>query len=767
MERWHDADRTTRAAWIVLLSSGIYVIVAGGGFILAREVPAKVLLQILALGILAVWLGGSITRPSWRPTTPLVRPVALAVAALVLSALLSQRPRLSLEPTLGGMGFALAFLMLTRLLADAWFRSRLAAALITLVALVAVGYVIEVVTEWVAWWQLVGTITPPPLRPSWASLSFGSPNDVPALLLAAGPLAVILVCQKARGRTLAWALASAILLAIVLAGSRGGYVGVGVGLVVGLGLLGAELRSRRDGTSFVGLLRRRPALVAATALLVVVGTAFLPAVASRFAQGGEDVRLDLWRSAFAIFIEHPLTGAGPGTWAQLKIIANLVEAPNHIFSEAHSTYFQSAAELGAVGMLALGLLTFHVARRLAAAWRQGGPLRIQASGVAIGLAGVAAQCLVANLTSLPFMALLLIVVVAWIDSAVPGDGADRVELLSPPMTVRARAIPSAGLAAVLLTGAWFVVVDAAALHDAAGNDAAWEQDWSRALEHYDAARQLDPELTLYHLRAASMLARLDRVAEARAVLVVALQADPLAAHAIGLAALDLSLGDSAVAFEHARSATAIGAVDPMVALNAGLIAEAVGDATSALEEYANAIAADPPLAGNDFWIAPDRVIAKAEVVDAAVERSSPANGALILAYAGRTGESAEIFERLDDSPTNETLRAAAQWLGGDSVGAMSRLKDQLRVNPLDWFAAAWLSRIARLSGDAGAAQRYERWALIVQFDKARGVVMEHSAIPPVTDAAIAGLPGAYPSGTYLRETGAYLLMPQLTLIGNR
>jgi O-antigen ligase/tetratricopeptide (TPR) repeat protein len=756
------------AAWLVLLVTGLYLLTTGGNQVLVREVSAKIVLQILAIGVLGVWLAGAILRPSWRPSTPLAIPVFAVSAALALSAVLSQRPRLSLEPTLGGLGFAFGFLLLTKLLADPWFRVRVGAALKVTVAVVAFGYVVQVLVEWISWWNLIGTISVPPLRPSWARLLFGSPNNIPALLAVSGPLAIVMLHHQTRRTWMPWTLGFAVLLAVFLAGSRAAYLGTAVALLVLLGILlrGGRLRTLRARA--VRSHRQRLAWLLLVGMLVLLGAALWPALVSRSAQGGDEIRFDLWRSALTVFSEHPITGGGLGTWVQLKILANPPDTPNNIFSDAHNAYVQAAAELGVVGVLSLGYLALAVVRRLVAASRSGGRLGVQSSAVTIGLSAFATQCIFANLVSLPFMTFLVAVVVAWVDSGLP-DASRSVtpSELTGSKAIGGRAMPAIGLAALVVAGLAFVTIDRAALEDAAGNDAAWNQDWAAALEHYEVARQLDPGFTLYELRSASALARLGRIQEARDLLARAVAKDPMALNVIGLAALDAALGDTPMALEGARRAVALAPGDSTVALNAGLIAEAAGDADFAIDQFADAVAGAPPLAGAGLWVAPTRITAKDVVIAAAVQRSTELEGALILAYAGRPGEAVAILEQLPSSNVRETYLAAVMWLDANPDGAMARLRTRLREDPLDWFAAAWMSRIARLAGDHAAAARYGTWSLTVQGDRARGVIGERAAVPPEFDAAVAGLPPAYPSGTYLRETGAFLLMPQLTLVGYR
>ncbi|BBU27098.1 hypothetical protein BTHE68_08320 [Burkholderia sp. THE68] len=71
-------------------------------------------------------------------------------------------------------------------------------------------------------------------------------------------------------------------------------------------------------------------------------------------------RLQLWRASIHLFEAHPLTGVGKGHLeAFLKDMANKGEAPAYIVNQrAHSEFFSTISELGAVGVVCLALVYF-------------------------------------------------------------------------------------------------------------------------------------------------------------------------------------------------------------------------------------------------------------------------------------------------------------------------------------------------------------------------------------------------------------------------
>ncbi len=71
-------------------------------------------------------------------------------------------------------------------------------------------------------------------------------------------------------------------------------------------------------------------------------------------------RLQLWRASIHLFEAHPLLGVGKGHLeASLKEMANKGEVPGFIVNQrAHSEFFSTISELGAVGVVCLALLYF-------------------------------------------------------------------------------------------------------------------------------------------------------------------------------------------------------------------------------------------------------------------------------------------------------------------------------------------------------------------------------------------------------------------------
>jgi hypothetical protein len=122
-------------------------------------------------------------------------------------------------------------------------------------------------------------------------------------------------------------------------------------------------RERRDEVALGPVAaRRRTVVVAVIAVVVAGGVAFAVASVERRtpAKGAtaqrfrsiESSRYAYWRVAWRTFADHPLVGSGSGSFRFQWLLERDIPEP---VRDAHSLYFETAAELGLAGLLALGL----------------------------------------------------------------------------------------------------------------------------------------------------------------------------------------------------------------------------------------------------------------------------------------------------------------------------------------------------------------------------------------------------------------------------
>lgn len=174
---------------------------------------------------------------------------------------------------------------------------------------------------------------------------FGHPNALGGFLALVAPFALGGLMLRPRWRLLFACALLAILGGIYVSYSRGALLGVAI-----IPLF---------------FLRGRTAVILLPFLGAVAAFATPTLLRERFgtltAQGSEiATRLDIWKTAITIWLDHPAVGAGLGrfdeAYAQARIPgkqflpSSIFEPPPH----AHNVFLQALAEQGLVGLVALG-----------------------------------------------------------------------------------------------------------------------------------------------------------------------------------------------------------------------------------------------------------------------------------------------------------------------------------------------------------------------------------------------------------------------------
>ena len=262
--------------------------------------------------------------------------------------------------------------------------------------IISIGYVVAVVVRWVIWWNAVGGLTIPPLRPEFESLTFGNPSHVLMMVaLLAVPAAAGVSWATRRG--VAWLVTVLGLIALValLSGSRAGWLALAVAgvfaVVLGAVLVGPRLRTFVRTSPMVATRRFRLAVGAGVVALAVPVVVLAPAVLRRASEGGEDLRLSYVAIALRMFQESPVVGTGLGTWVVQRIAYTVPPEIDYYIPHAHNVYAQTLAEQGVVGAIAGLLVVVWLAWLVRDAIRSEGTRRQVGVATAIGLMYFAAH----------------------------------------------------------------------------------------------------------------------------------------------------------------------------------------------------------------------------------------------------------------------------------------------------------------------------------------------------------------------------------------
>jgi putative inorganic carbon (HCO3(-)) transporter len=207
------------------------------------------------------------------------------------------------------------------------------------------------------------------------------------LLLILGVAIALVFTEKLVGRLISGALGFVMLGAFLLTYTRGSWLGLAAGLLV-----------------FIVVVDVRYLVVAA---VLGAGGLLVPGVLARLKQsqsnaGSADFRLGIWQIAGEAIRRHPLFGYGPGNFldAYRDVVMNRPDLfQGYLGFGAHDSYFEIAAETGALGGFLFFVVTaLYATRGLFIATRKGvdRETKYLALGLSVGLIGFVANTFTSN-----------------------------------------------------------------------------------------------------------------------------------------------------------------------------------------------------------------------------------------------------------------------------------------------------------------------------------------------------------------------------------
>jgi O-antigen ligase len=651
--------------WAVMALVAVDLVFFSGASNFLASPQSRILNQVLVFGAMVAF-GVAAWRGSVDLRSPLVLPGVAWIVATTLTGLLSLRPAASLEAVALLLLAAPAYLVVRAALAEPWLRERLDWLVIVATTVFVVAYLLQALTQWIAWWSVAGPSVPP-LRPGDVGLTVGTVNAVALYLELLAPVAVWLSWTRWRSRRFTIPFGILAVLAIVVTGSRGAWLGALVG-----GALLALFIWSDAGRPRPARIRQSPIVLAAAAVLIV-GAAIVvgPLLLTRLLSGDAG-RFELWNAAWSMFTSDPVSGVGPGAWPGLRPLTHISDAVFAVLATSHNSVLQVLAESGLIGAAAAAWLVVAIAR---VGWRaiQVAPTPAERRLREICLASLlsaAAHSLVDTQFHLPAIVLLTMHLVARLDPA-PAVSATSVAAR------RARPALAAASAVVLVGAALLVPIDLAMIRAQSGNGALDRGDAATAATDFDAAVGLH-DLPAYRLGQALARAGLGDATGAAEALARMDAAEPFTFVAAERATL-APASDQGQLLERIE---ADGPYDATATLAAAIL-RYPGDPSAAAADLAGVMAAVPTLVystrppalfDDPTWrAAQEQAVERIGTIDPVV-----ASGVAIL--AGLPDAVATQRSKVPDGPESRALDllAASMTSGSGDIDAARAL---LRQNP--------------------------------------------------------------------------------------
>lgn len=698
---------TAGATYAILIAPG------SGSF---EVQPLRVVYDAMAAVALLPWLAISVVRPAWRPSSQLLPALVLVIAVFGISSLTSRVPRLSVEM----LGYAIllveVYLLLVALMRLPAIRAHLGRLALVLCVVVAVLYLAEVLNAWMIWWDLVGRVTMPPLRPAYLGLLL-SPNPLATVVLALGVFGVAAMTLDGRiGRLAALAVALLVLAATFISGSRGAWLGTALGIaavVVAWILARAENRARA-----YSLLRSRMAVIALGVAVPLVALAgVVAALSGRLTLDDGGFRAGFGRASSLMFQEAPVTGVGPGTWGVLRASHTVAPDPDLYIPHAHSVYMQTVAEFGLLGVIAGVILALALGRLLWSAVRSTEPSRRR-----VGYAGIFAAVLLAGqqyadmLMNVPAVILAVVLPIAWLDAT-----ADAAKVAPISATTRISRVGMAvPLGAALVTG--MTLIGLAGIERAAGIagqgvEAANRDAWQEAAALSRQAMDGDADLNLYRFQLGVAAANEADFPLADQLFHESATSDDYRYAWLNLAAVRWRGGDEAGARDALERAERLGLQRTALAISAGWLRQQLGDSDLAIRDYAVAVAQVPTLADDPFWASASGPDGGIEAILPSVEGlAGPTVMLQIHMILGDLDAAQRDVDALTAGDPGLYPLLIPAWTG--DLEAWTALREHAASRPLDPNPAQWCRLLAAYRGDAGLVGDYNVWLTIANFPDA-------------------------------------------------
>ncbi len=530
--------------WLALVAAVTWVVLIGGGYAgIEVGLLRQLNLAIITIG-LAVWAVLAWRRPTWRPRSAIWPALLVPYVILIVATVASSLPRLGVDYLAWATLLIALYLMLVRMLALGFVRERIGGLMAILGLITSITYIGVVAARWLEWWELIGHLTPPMLRPAYAGLIVGGPTVVPVVIVLLMACAFAGLGVATRGRIVVLGVLSCTsLFAVFLSGGRGSWLALAVALAV---VGGAVVVANRHWLgSLLADRRSRIILASGGVLLVAIGLVSTPTILGRLETSGDGGRAYYVTTAQRMFADSPLIGHGPGTWPALRIAYTQPGEPDIYVPHPHNIYALTLAETGLAGALAGAVALLSVVWLVVVGLSSEDASRRRWSVATLFvLIYMCIASLVDSYANLPVVLFLAALPVAYLDATSPRGITDRIWTVGKVARHRVGVLATMllFLSVVVALVALFRIESLAAAHHRAV--AAIEaRDWEAALEDATVAASGDPDMIPYQVTYGIAAAANGEWESAESAFASAAAADDLPSSWINLAQAQLELGD--------------------------------------------------------------------------------------------------------------------------------------------------------------------------------------------------------------------------------
>lgn len=488
-----------RARRYSLIFLALYLMFVGGSAYYVLIFPVRVLHHAVITLLVMGWFISRLRNRQGLPVTPLNSALYALVLVWFVSAALSIDPRMAFENLWFPLSHLVFFFALIdlfqkgyqRLLFEAQFLMATLVIFISGLELASWYFGLGIVPGTEIGWSEVGILIPPNIPP--LSLAMNISTLLAGYVAPLIPLSITwsLTARQQSYRRVLWLLAGFLTLILLLTFSRGGLMSFGGAIGVFLlirALQWPPLRGKLSPRLILG-----GGLAAGIAAILVYVALVLP-----FGRGASDQgRLDMWRSAVEITIDHPVFGVGPGLYGRAFRDYRSSSLARDRLASAHNLVLNTASEIGLVGAGTALLIGGLFLRQIWHSWKNAdSPARkLRIEGVFAAMVGVGLHSGVDVFTTTPLV-LMILLLAAYL---IVGHR-KRFQ----PVAVGPRWPILVGIGVFAAYSIAFIQFDRAQghhLNSLRADDA--------TLSEARLASEIDPHLNLYHLQIAYLSGRAD------------------------------------------------------------------------------------------------------------------------------------------------------------------------------------------------------------------------------------------------------------------